>query len=165
MSGISEYDSETSYTHAAIAGDDYDPRPKQQRILLSAEGYSYNAIPAVDKQAQEEERRRIENDDKPVYPSPLQISIPGAGSALSFGSKLIFNMANSAVGRAVRKAVEARKSQEEAERQSRGNAKKLREAMDDHDRKMRDSGFRGREQNAIEHLEQKDRTGDDTMIA
>jgi hypothetical protein len=161
--------------HAPLPGDDYVP--PQMPTLVLRDG-RYVAVPDpgqsgfVTTEDREREIERIRAYDKPVKPYFIQITIPGAGTALEIQAKLLFMAAKFAATKIVQKVVEIRNKQEtkrETDRQQRQeNERSLRDAIDRHHERMLDRLDRlerNREQQAIDRDEHRKRIGDKTMVA
>lgn len=158
--------------HAPLPGDDYVP-PQLPTLVLRDGRYVALQESGRNGFLTEEDRQReierIRAYDKPVEPSVIQISIPGAGKALELKMKLIFKVAHIAATKVVQKIVEIRNEREtrrEADRQQRqDNERNLRDAIDRHHERMLDRLERRREQQAIDRDDHRKRIGDRTMVA
>ncbi len=149
---------------APIAGDDYVPN-----IILSQ--VATDGIPAIapevgytdetEEQTREREIERIREYDKPIKPYIFQISVPGAGAALSFAQKIMAKVFFSVVKKAGVKIIDSFKEDAEVakfKKQLQGNIEK-------HYERMRDPIERSREQQTIDRIEHRERIGDRTQVA
>lgn len=158
--------------HAPLPGDDYVP-PQMPTLVLRDGRYvaltEQGPRGFVTPEDRQREIERIRAYDKPVEPSVIQISIPGAGKALELKMKLIFKAAHIAATKVVKKIVEIRNKKEtrrEADREQRQeNERSLRDAIDRHHERMLDRVERRREQQAIDRDDHRKRIGDRTMVA
>lgn len=143
--------------HAPIAGDDYVPRTWS----AASHDLAISGPPPSSDKSREEQVREIEERDKPVKESLLQIGIPGAGKGLELLAKLVAKGVTIVVGIVAKQL--NKMANDNAEKKK--TEKAIRDSIDAHNDRMRDPRERSVEQSAVDRMEHKERVGDHTQVA